>query len=121
MSQLSPNIVSIVAWHPILDFIKPRAHRRAAALRPGKTLSTMSRNEVKVRSRKRAVDVTEGGVERDSRIFPLQRFAQGRALSPGSSFWLWWLARWKEVVGSLKEGPWRRWRRRQREKAKQIG
>jgi hypothetical protein len=112
MSQLSPNIVSIVAWHPILDFIKPRAHRRAAAVRPGKTLSTMSRNEVKVRSRKGAVDVTEGGVERDSRIFPLQRFAQGRALSPGSSFWLWWLARWKEVAGSLKEGPWRRWRRR---------
>jgi hypothetical protein len=46
----------------------------------------MSRNEVKVRSRKGAVDVTEGGVERDSRIFPLQRFAQGRALSPGARF-----------------------------------
>lgn len=47
-----------------------------------------------------------------------QRFTQGGALSPGSPFWLCWLARWGGAPGSLKKDPWRRWRRRQRKIAK---
>lgn len=36
-----PSIVSIIAWYPILDFVKPRAQRKAASVCPDKALSSV--------------------------------------------------------------------------------
>jgi putative ergosteryl-3beta-O-L-aspartate hydrolase len=36
-----PTIVSVISWYPILDFVKPRAQRKAASVRPDKALSVI--------------------------------------------------------------------------------